>query len=81
MKKQITTKMIEDKKINERKRIGEAIVTMRTIKRMTQEELGNKSGILRTHISRIEQGRYSVGLDTLSKIAEALDCKIDLIDK
>lgn len=73
--------MTESDKNNERKRIGEAISTMRTIRRMTQAELENRTGILRNHISRIEQGRYSVGLDTLAKIADALDCRIELIDK
>jgi len=32
------------------------------------------------NLSRIEQGRYSVGLDILSKIAFALGAKIELVD-
>ena len=36
-------------------------------------------GIRGNHITRIEKGRYSVGLDTLAAIAEALGKKIDFV--
>ncbi|NDV14863.1 helix-turn-helix domain-containing protein [Muricauda sp. TY007] len=31
------------------------------------------------NLSRIEQGRYSVGLDILSRISEVLGVKVDLV--
>lgn len=66
---------------NTRKRIGREIAEMRVIRKMTQEDVANKAGIRPNHISRIEHGKYSVGLDTLVKIAGALDCRFELIDK
>ena len=65
----------------ERQRVGQRIAELRTAKGMTQSDLADRTGILRPHISRIEQGKYSVGLDTLAVIAEALGCTIDFIEK
>lgn len=65
----------------ERKRIGMRIAELRKLKGFTQEELSISSGLQRTHISRIEAGRYAVTLDTLAAIAEQLGCKVDLIEE
>jgi hypothetical protein len=32
-------------------------------------------------VVNVEKGRYSVGLDVLNRIAEALGTKIDLVEK
>ena len=66
---------------NERKRIGAMIASIRIKKGYTQDELAERSGLLRPHISRIENGRYSVGLDTLAAIADGLGVKIDFTEK
>ena len=63
----------------QRQRIGQRIATLRKEKGMTQQDLADVTGLLRNHISRIEQGRYSVGFDTLQAIAEALGGTIDII--
>ena len=63
----------------QRQRIGQLIATLRKEKGMTQQDLADVTGLLRNHISRIEQGRYSVGFDTLQAIAEALGGTIDII--
>ena len=68
-------------KVQERMRIGQRIAELRHQRGMTQYELAERTGILRPHISRIEQGRYSVGLDTLAAIAEALGCTIDFVER
>ena len=65
--------MIKD---DERQRIGRLIASIRKDKGMSQRALGEATGIQPCHIARIELGKYSVGLDTLSKIAEALGKKI-----
>lgn len=65
----------------ERKRIGMRIAELRKAKGFTQEELSIRAGLQRTHISRIEAGRYAVTIDTLSAIAEQLGCKVDLIEE
>ena len=59
--------------------IGNKIRELRLAQNLTQEQLARKAGILRITLSRIELGKYSVGVDILSKIANALDCKIGFI--
>lgn len=43
-------------------------------------ELAKLAGIDAANLSRIEKGKYSVGIDILSKIAAALGKKIDFVD-
>ena len=40
---------------------------------MTQEELGNQAQLHRTHISALEKGGSSPSLDTITKLAQALN--------
>ena len=63
----------------QRQRIGQRIAELRNTKGMTQQDVADKTGLLRQHISRIEAGKYSVGFDTLQAIAEALGGTIDII--
>ena len=63
----------------ERVRIGATIKHLRLQKKIEAKELAVKAGIDAANLCRIEQGRYSVGLDILSKIANALDAKIDVV--
>lgn len=67
-------------KIEERIRIGKRIAELRKECGMTQQVLAEAVGLQRPHISRIEAGRYSVGLDTLAAIAVALGKKIEFVD-
>lgn len=66
--------------IEERQRIGKRIAELRKDCGMTQQVLADAVGLQRPHISRIEAGRYSVGLDTLAAIAVALGKKIEFVD-
>ena len=65
----------------ERQRIGIDIATLRTQKGMTQQQIAESAGLQRNHISRIEQGRYSVGFDTLQAIADVLDADIRIVPR
>lgn len=65
---------------DDRIRIGQRIRQMREENRMEAQELAKRTGIDAANICRIENGRYSVGLDILSKIAAALGKKVDFID-
>lgn len=65
----------------ERQRIGIDIATLRTQKGMTQQQIAESTGLQRNHVSRIEQGRYSVGFDTLQAIADALDADIRIVPR
>jgi len=44
-------------------------------------KLAEFTGLKQQNVSRIELGRYSTGIDVLGKIADALDCSIDFIEK
>ena len=65
--------------IEERKRIGRRIAELRKEQNMTQAQLAERCGIAQAHIARIETGRYSVGLDTLTQIATALGMELEFI--
>lgn len=71
--------MEKEEKIATRQYIGKRIAQIRAEQGITQLDLAAKTGILRQHISRIETGKYSVGLDTLHVIATALGKKIDFV--
>ncbi len=53
--------------------IGKVIQEMRKSKGMSQEVLSGLAGLDRTHYSKIERGLRSPTIDTLFKIAHALD--------
>lgn len=67
--------------MNERERIGKRIAELRYAKKLSQVQLAEMSGVGYSHIGRIELGKYSVGIDTLAKIAQALGAKLDFIEK
>ena len=64
---------------NERERIGKRIAELRKKKGISQAKLSELTGIGSGHIARIELGKYSTGVDLLSKIANALDYKLDFV--
>lgn len=53
--------------------IGTVIQRLRKEKGMSQEVLSGLAGLDRTHYSKIERGLRSPTIDTLFKIAQALD--------
>lgn len=67
--------------MNEREKIGKRIAELRHEKKLSQVQLAELSGVGYSHIGRIELGRYSVGIDTLSKIAEALGVELEFVKK
>lgn len=48
--------------------VGRKIRQLRRQRKLTQVELADKIGIHQSDLSRMEQGEYKVGLDTLLKI-------------
>jgi len=64
----------------DRARIGSRIKQIREERGMEGRDLARLAGIDAANLSRIENGKYSVGLDILSKIATALGKKVDLVD-
>lgn len=67
-------------KIKERYRrsVGNELRQAREDAGYTLRDVARMTGIAHNHISRIEQGRYNVTLDTLALIAHALDMEIGI---
>lgn len=42
---------------------------------LTQSRLAEKAGLDQGHVSRIESGRASIGLDVLDRLCRALKCE------
>ena len=64
---------------DERVRIGRKIRELREKKSMEARDLALLTGIDAANLSRIEQGKYSTGVDILSRICVILDAHLDLI--
>jgi transcriptional regulator with XRE-family HTH domain len=56
--------------------VGSRIRELRKGRRLTQTELSERIGIAQSDLSRMEQGEYKVGLDTLFKILQVFDLKM-----
>lgn len=53
--------------------IGETIRNFRLQKSMSQGDIEKRTGLLRCYLSRVENGHTIPSLDTLAKIATAMD--------
>ncbi len=69
-----------ERKQQTRDRIGRRIATLRKLAGLTQEQLSERAGLQRSHISKIEAGKYAVTFETIQAIAEALGMTVDIID-
>lgn len=59
-----------------RRALGDAIRSRREAQGLSQEKLALMVGSSKSHIWRIETGRVGVGIDDLSRIANALDTEV-----
>ena len=57
-------------------KIGTTIRAYRLQKGLSQGDIEKKTGLLRCYLSRVENGHTVPSLDTLAKIAQALDLSI-----
>ena len=53
--------------------IGEVIKTYRSQRGLSQGDIERRTGLLRCYLSRVENGHTVPSLETLAKIAEAMD--------
>lgn len=60
-------------------RIGEAIKNARLKQNLTQEELGEKIGVQKSQISRMERG-YSISIPSMSRVFRALGISTATLD-
>ncbi len=63
----------------ERVRIGKKICEIREEKGIEARDLAKSANIDAANLSRIEQGKYSVGIDILSKLAFVMGYHIDIV--
>jgi transcriptional regulator with XRE-family HTH domain len=56
--------------------VGSRIRELRKGRHLTQTELSERIGIAQSDLSRMEQGEYKVGLDTLFKILQVFELKM-----
>jgi transcriptional regulator with XRE-family HTH domain len=73
--------MTDEQKQQTRDRIGLRIMGLRKLAGLTQEQLSERAGLQRSHISKIEAGKYAVTFETVQAIAEALGMTVDIIDQ
>ena len=64
---------------SERVRIGKKIREIREEKGIEARDLAKSANIDAANLSRIEQGKYSVGIDILSKLAFVMGYHIDIV--
>ena len=57
-------------------KVGRRIADIRIRKGFSQESLAAKAGLHRAYIGKIERGEKNVGIETLEKVAVALDIGI-----
>lgn len=60
-------------------RIGTAVKEARTRQHLTQEQLGERVGVKKAQISRIEHG-YSISIPTMSRVFKALGVPTATLD-
>lgn len=58
--------------IGVRKIVSENLKALRTVRKVSQEELAAVAGIDRSYISDLENGKYGLSIDKLENLAEAL---------
>lgn len=68
------------KSISDKQRIGYRIVELRTMQKLSQEDLAQLSGFARSTVSKIETGKYNVSIELLSKLVKPLGVRIDLVN-
>lgn len=65
----------------DRFRIGRRVKEVRKKRGLTQKQLAEQMGFPHSMIATIERGRYNFKIETISAVARALGCEIDLVDK
>lgn len=67
--------------MSNREYIGKRIAEIRQAKGLSIRQLAEASGVNFANIYKIENGKYNVSIDILGKICDALDYRIDIVEK
>ena len=65
--------MFEKTKID----LGKKIVEIRRTKNISQEKLGEISGLHRTYVGSVERGERNISIEAISRICKALEIKLE----
>lgn len=68
----------EYKKESQRIKIAYEMSQLRKKKKMSQLELAKKIGTTQSVVARMEAGKQNFSIDTLSSVADALNCKMKI---
>lgn len=64
-----------------RESIGKQIAAIRKKKGLSLRQLAELTGLNHSNIGKIELGKYSVGVDILGKICDAIGCELKITEK
>lgn len=64
--------------LNDRERIGQRVSELRKERGVSIRKLAELSGVNYSNICKIENGKYNVSIDVLSRIVSALECEVDV---
>jgi transcriptional regulator with XRE-family HTH domain len=56
--------------------IGERLLELRTAKNLSQGDIEKRAGLLRCYVSRVENGHTIPSLETLQRLAKALEVDV-----
>jgi transcriptional regulator with XRE-family HTH domain len=62
-----------------RRRVGNRVRELRSLRGLSQEQLAEKSGFSSKHVSLLELGKTNAGINTLAKIARSLTVDIQAL--
>lgn len=65
--------------MNLRERVAKNIIDRRKSLGLSQEYLAKQAGLSRAYVGKIENARFSVTIDTIEKIAHALEVDADVL--
>ena len=65
--------------MNLRERVAKNIIDRRKSVGQSPENLARRAGLSRAYVGKIENARFSASIDTLEKIARALDVEADVL--
>lgn len=67
--------------MNERERLGKLLADKRNESGLSVRALAELAEVSYQNITKIENGKYNVSIDILSKIANVLNCQLDIVSK
>lgn len=67
--------------MNNREYIGQQIAAFRQKRGLSTRQLSELTGINYANINKIENGKYNVSIDIISRICEVLEIEIKLEEK